>query len=29
MPGEKRKVEIFCSKVNFDKYEITAKSSVF
>lgn len=29
MPEEKRKVEIFCSKDNFDKYEITAKSSVF
>ncbi len=27
MPGEKRKVEIFCTTDNFDKYEITAKSS--
>ncbi len=29
MPKEKRKVEILCSKNNFDKYEITAKSSAF
>lgn len=29
MPGEKRKVEILCSTDNFDKYEITAKSSAF
>ncbi|KKY02874.1 hypothetical protein VN21_01025 [Paraclostridium benzoelyticum] len=29
MPKEKRKVEILCSKNNFDKYEITAKSSTF
>lgn len=29
MAGEKRNVEILCSKDNFDKYEITAKSSVF
>lgn len=28
-PGEKRKVEIFCIEDNFDKFEITAKSSVF
>lgn len=29
MPKEKRKVEILCSKNDFDKYEITAKSSAF
>lgn len=29
MPKEKRKVEMLCSKNNFDKYEITAKSSAF
>lgn len=29
MPKEKRKVEILCSKNNFDKYEITAKSNAF
>ncbi|WP_419741610.1 FxLYD domain-containing protein [Paraclostridium dentum] len=29
MPKEKRKVEILCSRNNFDKYEITAKSSAF
>lgn len=28
-PGEKRKVEILCIKDDFDKFEITAKSSVF
>ena len=29
MPKETRKVEILCSKNDFDKYEITAKSSAF
>lgn len=29
VPKEKRKVEILCSKNNFDKYKITAKSSAF
>ncbi|MFQ9310915.1 MAG: FxLYD domain-containing protein [Paraclostridium sordellii] len=27
-PGEKRKIEILCPDKDFDKYEITAKSSV-
>lgn len=28
-PGEKRKIEIFCSENDFDKYDIKVKSSVF